>query len=127
MLKAFALRLARIRGLAQDGTVLTRGRYGSALFQSVGHCGSPPIVSARTDSLDRSTLRRRTLTLILSDSARLRELRRDRVVCACTHYPVFKEPTRLRRAAFLATTSARQAPGSPPSQSARIGSVADRV
>src|SRR5439155_21360481 len=84
MLQAFALRIARIRGLAQDGTVLTRDRYGSALFQSVGHCGSPPIVSARTDSLDRSTLRRRTLTLILSDSARLRELRRDRVVCACT-------------------------------------------
>src|ERR1041384_2991028 len=78
---------------------------GSALFNPLWSCGSLPIVSARTDSLDRPTTERRTLTLIVLPDARFPRataklraqmtIRREtRVcVCACTHYLVFKEPT----------------------------------
>jgi hypothetical protein len=83
---------------------LTRGRcIGSALFNPSVICGSPPVVSSHPGVLPRSRIveidrpipRRRTLTLIvrLRSLAHADELRRDRVVCACTHYLVFKEPT----------------------------------
>jgi len=45
-------------------------------------------------------------------------------VCACTHYPVFKEPT---FAPFGASVGKPQRPAVPSPISARFGSNADRV
>jgi hypothetical protein len=80
--KAFALQLEESD---QQHNPLTRGRFMAfALFQSVlWSRGSPPAAFARTDNSSRPILRCHALTL-LSDSARLRSLRRDRV-CVCLH------------------------------------------
>ena len=56
--------------------------------------GSSPVAFARTDNSGRPILRRHPL-ISLSDAPRAcaSRPRRDRAVCACTHYLVFKEPT----------------------------------
>src|SRR6188508_1890673 len=69
-------------------TGLTRGRIGSALFNPFVICGSPPVVSAG--------LTPRT-TDYVAPHADSQSFFNDRVVCACTHYLVFKEPTRGRQ------------------------------
>src|SRR5205823_2823692 len=60
--------------------------------------GSPPVAFARTDNLGRPIPRRHLLTLIVSffrhpDACAPADEKRRRAVCACTLYPVFKEPT----------------------------------
>jgi len=86
------------------------------LFNPFLYSQSLPLAEFRTEKFGRAIPQRCALTLIVNE-----------VVCACTHYPVFKEPTRLRRASsLLCATPAWQA-FARHSTSARIGISADRV
>ena len=90
MLKAFAA--AHLRALRRSGetsTELFNARpIGSALFNPLLVSWSPPAAIVRTDNSGRPILRRHALTLCL-----LPLRTGDGLVCACTHYLVFKEPT----------------------------------
>ena len=105
---------AGLRRRSGERNWLTRGRFiGSALFNPLYVSGSPPVAVARTDNLGRPIARRHPLTLIV----RLRSLARAssrRVVCACTLYLVFKEPTSAPDHNYRPTTDgAPSAPAAP--------------
>src|SRR5438094_2917447 len=70
--------------------------YWLCVVQSVVICrGKPPAAFARTDNSSRPILRSHALTLCPTSLSRLRARATSRrvLVCACTHYLVFKELT----------------------------------
>src|SRR5262245_52098695 len=72
----------------QQRNSLTRADIWLCVVQSVCHLRSPPgaLTGLKLESPDSATPHADTLSI----------LKNRRVVCACTHYPVFKEPTSVR-------------------------------
>ena len=74
--------------------------FGSALFNPLFDHGSPPAPVVRTDNFGKPIPWRHALILIVRlRSQRLRDSSSvvTGLVCACTHYLVFKEPTNWKR------------------------------
>src|SRR5438093_1290778 len=88
--------LSRADGLALGTQPFNARPIRLCVVQSVLCSQSLPPAECRTDAFGRAIPQRCALTLVINEA-----------VCACTHYPVFKEPTYLRPPAHRCDAPAR--------------------